>query len=533
MMENLKDENIYGIPGFPTRESAKKANFENVYSDHVPQLVSTGDIQILTWNVYDGGPIFGYNIQNEDFLRKEEKERVKLFRIFSILENCNDNSEFENKLLDLQSSDVDLYNEVMVIIQKPISGGEEVKEAEEINLQRKEVYHQLQELKKENQQLTNKAVEDRDNWEIKRQTRVSQAIKKTINNNTNISILTFQEMSDGLRIMLFNELGPSWDFTVERDTTTFYRRDVWDKVGEPKSLEDNKGVTRGHQIFLKNKKTSQNIALSNVHLDGSGDAFEKNLDLTMDALSPLSTDNTLRIIVGDFNTPLRLITTQEDVTSLCPQQFSGRWVLGNMSKEVIHDLDGGFACQNHELIPCTIKTLDVKTGQVIEENQEVSFDYEPKEEKYLEESIKEKIDNLSVVFSLSETNYKFEKKVLGVDLFDYACQRFIKQGKQEYFHAPFSFWFGGYSIYEKAQALELFTLYLKYQDKNLGVAAKILSEDQFNKYIDNIHNMPRILGALNNGNLCKCINKAHSVQLNEINELIQCIESQKTRQSKI
>lgn len=111
----------------------------------------------------------------------------------------------------------------------------------------------------------------------------------------------------------------------------------------------------------------------------------------MEALFP-SLDETLRIIVGDMNSPFKPIRYNSDMTSLCPPNLNELWSEPcSPDIAIVRALDGAFACQTHQLKECITSSIDVTCGKVFQAHQKkvLTLNYFPKEKMYLQETIEE------------------------------------------------------------------------------------------------------------------------------------------------
>jgi hypothetical protein len=519
-----KNQSDFIVPGLPTRDAAKTTP-ELIYSDHVPQLVSISDILIMTWNVYDETKIFGYDY--DEVLNKEEQKYYEDNKLLTEkLEFLDDfRKKVKNMFLSAQLSFLNdvLIQEIINTLKMDVAIDEtsfadffaELSKLKDLSFDDFKIKIEIIKSNIMSETPSKKFI-------LSRNQRVSNAILGMVKNNPKVNILAFQEMSNELMLKVQKDLSEDWSmYSDKAGRVIFYKKDAWNCTSNNQSTN---GLFSGITLVDKTNK-SKIIQVNNMH--GNPEDFAENLKETIEGLSPLSSAETLSIIVGDFNAPLRRIQTQKDVTCLCPKQFNDSWVSSQQNSNqalqsttyVVHALDGAFASQNHQLIECIIKPMDVTTGKVINENGEFSLNYIPKETKYLEEYIKSSYKNcLTVNAKIGDKAFSFECQHLSVDLFNYAIKRFSEKKDIEYFHAPFSSFFGGYSILEKAQALQLLQLFLM---KSKGIQTK----DFANFVKEHQGDMPRILGALQQGNLGCSVEKEYTFRLikmkNEIDDLIK------------
>lgn len=522
MINNSNDEYLHGIKALPSDDSVSKNEYSNFYSDHVPLFIKipTVDnqmIQILSWNVFDDNTYCGYdfprhlfnlntNFSNTSdgvlyccrikFLTEFKKKYLHFLKVNTSIPNINDC--YQQALTGVTDSIQTLIDEKIDLMRgkeldsffsdifKPY---QDLKDIEQIK----------SELLKVQQQFPGEKIK------LKRNERIADSITYFINENKEISILAFQEMTDSLTEVVKKKLGVHW-VAVCGKNVTFYNNKLWicrqDSFKKDALLDTLTLQTR------ENNKNTIVIELNNIHGQGGEDKFDQNLNKTINILFPGVNDQILRVVVGDFNTPIREIKTTGDVTHK------------NISSS-LSCIDGAFASQKSSLIECNIQSLDPTTGRI---NSSINIDIVTNQQnkKYLESEIKQSTLSFNVnkeKFNLRANQYYFKQ-----DLLLYAKDRFITNGKKKYLNSYFIFSKLGYSIDEKAKALQLFYLFSLFQIQQTKVYVNdplqrlnnvnIISIDKF--FEKNIKDIPKLIRALKQGRLGDLIDKNHSSGLQEL-----------------
>lgn len=138
--------------------------------------------------------------------------------------------------------------------------------------------------------------------------------------------------------------------------------------------------------------TQQTLELTNFHGNWAFEALNENVESIMKALSPHLVDNILRVIIGDMNSPLKPISYNSDITSICPLNLNGLWSNPSSSDLVIvFAVDGAFACLKQEELTCSCSSIDVLSGGVWMEDakKKINLNYLPLERKYILDAVQE------------------------------------------------------------------------------------------------------------------------------------------------